>query len=394
MADAGTILRTRGRVNAGLPTPRVEDASLQRWIEAISQMAGNLASEYGVLQALRRSGLLTQTGEIVGGGETGIGIAEGPLGVPVLTVAPVPTGLTARCGIGVCALFWDNPFMTYANHGVTRVYRHTADEFNNAVEIGTSTGISYVDESPSDAVAETYWYWIRWETTGGGLGLPSESVMVQTSPDPAVVIARLTQEILNDPLARELLSPGLSVASLAVLNRISQHVAARLAAIRGIIDESLLRVADIRLTLAEDTLGTHTVDIAALEARLAGVNLGPEQNAFSEATRAEAEAARDDYGTVNLSWLAQYDADSTLNIRLVYGVFRQYQRRVNNAWVNNGEEEPTVAAISALNATVIMLGADIIANTESITLLTTQVGGLATVSGTQHAVDARDDQRG
>ena len=126
---------------------------------------------------------------------------EPPLGVPELEIAPQPTGLTVDAGINIAVLFWGNPHLAYANHGLTRIYRSTTNDFATATEIGTSTGISYVDRTPVGG--KTYYYWIAWETDEGGLGPPLSSTSTTPGPDPVDEIARISDEILNDPLTWE-----------------------------------------------------------------------------------------------------------------------------------------------------------------------------------------------
>ena len=108
-------------------------------------------------------------------------------------------------GIGVTLLWWGNPHSQYQSHGVTRVYRNIVDDFYSATEIGSPAGISYVDRAVEDNT--TYYYWIRWESDDGQLGPAVDGHGTETAVDPAKEIARLTQEILNDPLTKELLSP-------------------------------------------------------------------------------------------------------------------------------------------------------------------------------------------
>ena len=384
MVQAAEIIRRKGSVHPGLPHVTTENTSLAQWLNAASQLLGRVGAMQQAVDSLRNLGLLTSDGGLanVGGETSGIGIQEGPLGVPNLDVAPVPSGFKGEGGIGVAILFWDNPFLTYGNHAVTHVYRHTADEFNNAVEIGTSVGISYVDESPPDALDQTYFYWIRWETTDGmsGLGPPSESLEIEVDPDPAAVIARLTQEILADPLTLELLTPPAGKNTFEEAQRISDRVAARIAAVRARLLESVSETLRQTLASVQTTVGIHGADIAELEARFAGITLGPTINNFGAATRAEVELARNNYGAANPAWLASYDADDSLHIRLVYGVVQQYQNRVNAAWANVGEPTPTAAAVSRIDTATMQNAADIMTNASVITLLTGQIGGKADAS--------------
>lgn len=72
-----------------------------------------------------------------------------------------------------------------------------------------------------------------------------------------------------------------------------------------------------------------------------GFELGPAQNVFTGADRATAEAARDAYATANPSWLASYNSDTNLNIRLEFeensDAVAEYQVRndAGDAWVKN-----------------------------------------------------------
>lgn len=72
---------------------------------------------------------------------------------------------------------------------------------------------------------------------------------------------------------------------------------------------------------------------------LLGFTLGPAQNVFTGADRAAAEAARDAYAVdpANATWLPQYNADTSLNIRLEFGSTAVYQVRntAGDAWLDN-----------------------------------------------------------
>ena len=132
-------------------------------------------------------------------------VAPEPEPEPVVEIPPAPTGLTANSGIGIALLFWGNPHAQYQNHRLTRAYRNTVNDFDSATEIGTSTGISYTDTEVEDDT--TYWYWIRWESEDGQLGPPASELETMTALDPQNELERITQEILNDPLTKVLLSP-------------------------------------------------------------------------------------------------------------------------------------------------------------------------------------------
>ena len=163
----------------------------------------------------------------------------------------------------------------------------------------------------------------------------------------------------------------------------------------GKADASAVTALDARITTNANGISTHTAQITSLEARLVSTSLGPEQNEFTGTDRATAEAARDTYFADNPTKLNQYNADTNLNIRLTWGVLRVFQHRVGDgetpetfSWSDNGEVEPTAAAISTLNATVVQQGTAIETNTASITALTTTVGTKADASALASKADA------
>lgn len=69
--------------------------------------------------------------------------------------------------------------------------------------------------------------------------------------------------------------------------------------------------------------------------------LGPLQNVFTGPDRFSVESARDAYALANPSWLAQYDANRTLNIRLEYSdndagvAVYQIRNSTNDGWIDN-----------------------------------------------------------
>lgn len=72
-----------------------------------------------------------------------------------------------------------------------------------------------------------------------------------------------------------------------------------------------------------------------------GFTLGPAQNVFTGANRAAAETARDNYATANPSWLASYNGDTSLNIRLEFTensesvALYQVRNNAGDAWLDN-----------------------------------------------------------
>ena len=125
--------------------------------------------------------------------------------VPILDTPPVPTDFRVRAGIDTVVAWWENPYRFYQNHARTLVYRHTADEFDNAVYIGESYSVTYVDQDVMRDI--TYFYWIRWQSDTGVLGQPTDSFEVTTKESPSEAIDRISDEILDDPFIDALRKP-------------------------------------------------------------------------------------------------------------------------------------------------------------------------------------------
>ena len=158
---------------------------------------------------------------------------------PTPEIPPIPLGFRVSTGIETAILWWDNPFASYLNHGLTQVYRSTTNDFASAAEIGTSTSISFVDENLEGGT--TYYYWIAWESDEGRLG-PVVSDSGAAAGDPTEAIERISEEVLADPLTQELLTPiGESEAIKRLAERMLEIQAAadNIAAAAGDIAEEL-----------------------------------------------------------------------------------------------------------------------------------------------------------
>ncbi|AUR96764.1 hypothetical protein NVP1232O_30 [Vibrio phage 1.232.O._10N.261.51.E11] len=84
----------------------------------------------------------------------------------------------------------------------------------------------------------------------------------------------------------------------------------------------------------------NSVDFAGSDGG-AGFTLGPAQNVFTGSDRAAAEAARNTFLADNPSWLATYNADTSLNIRLEFTegttavAVYQVRNDAGNGWLDN-----------------------------------------------------------
>ena len=343
----------------GLPRPRVAESALQQWIDIVSQRLGGLVGE---IESMGRA--VAVQGEALA--------TEPVTGPAACLLAPTPTGLEAFGGIGIVMVTWANPLRACSNHANATIYRNTADDFASAAMVGQSQWISFIDDSVEDAT--TYYYWVTWTLTNGSVSQPSDSVEVETGIDPERFYMELLEEVDRDPFTQEILGDV----------TLPQVIAAE---IRRLAVQRTLILADLTGVLSR-TQTAQQLEIASLEARLTGTMLGPEQNVFTGADLAAAEVARDDYATANPAWLAQYDADEDINIQLRYGVVFQYQRRVSNAWVNNGQEQAQASAVTMLAVQVSDLDGQLTAFAASITTLQASLAGKANTSVVE-AVESR-----
>ena len=106
------------------------------------------------------------------------------------------------------------------------------------------------------------------------------------------------------------------------------------------------------VTQQGQSIEANAQELTAVEAAIGERVLGPMPNRFTGADQAAAEAARNAYAMANPDWLAMYDAEDDINVELLWGVVYIYQRRLNMAWVDNGEPLARAAAVSQLNADV------------------------------------------
>ena len=185
------------KVPTGLPVPRVKDAGLQRFLEAVIQRLGALDANV--------TEMIEASGGGAGGGTTTITTTTPSTNVfdaPFLDTPPKPSNVEAIAGIGIVMVSWDNPFRIYSNHGNAKVYRHTADQFDQATEIGQATWLLYPDTSAADET--TFYYWVRWVSSTDVEGPISDGVSATTASDPEDVYENLLAEINADPLTEAL----------------------------------------------------------------------------------------------------------------------------------------------------------------------------------------------
>ena len=359
----------------GLASPRVSEAALQQWIDAVSLRVGGLAGEIESMSG------------VVGVLQEDAAAGEPTTGVSACLIAPQASGVEGFGGIGVAFITWANPLRACSNFASATVYRNTVDDYITSAMVGQSEWISFLDESVTDGTV--YYYWVTWALTNGSVGPPSESVMVRTGFDPDRFHDELLADVRDDPLTRDLLSDITLPETIAAEIR-------RLAVQRSLILSDLVTLINTDVTqINTDVTRINTEQIAqqqeitSLEARLTGTMLGPVQNRFTGADRTVAETARDDYEAINpmvefdgvtQAWLDHYDAEDDLNIILEYGVVLQYQRRVSGAWADNGQEQALASAVMTLSADLTSLQGEVTAFSTMLTQLQAEITGKADAS--------------
>ena len=190
---------------------------------------------------------------------------------------PDPVGFSARGGINSVGLWWDNPFIYYANHERTLIFRGDTNNYANAIEIGFDVGISYYDTTVKPD--SEYYYWIIWKSTSGRLSNPVGPEHVRTREDPATAIIELSRIIFDDPLTKELLAPidrpSSPISAAALFSNLQTKMALD---ILGLVDSNSIKrdEAEVtareglvtRITNVEGTITAEAIKIVALESRI------------------------------------------------------------------------------------------------------------------------------
>lgn len=124
---------------------------------------------------------------------------------PSLAIPPKPANFTVSGGLANIFLTWDNAREAYSNHAYTAVFRNTADNLANAIEIAqTTSSFNYADLDVH--FGTDYYYWIRFVSTANIMGPPNSpaGTLGKVSEDPAELLERLSGEISRTQLASDL----------------------------------------------------------------------------------------------------------------------------------------------------------------------------------------------
>lgn len=197
--------------------------AMKEAIEIAKGHRGNPLDRYISMRDLIDAGIATLKGKATNGYVSGSaldptgagpGNGSGPGNQPPadLTVPNAPTGLSASKGLGMIYLTWDAA--AYSNHAHTNIYRHSEDNFANAVVITNTIGRMYADPvpfQPMDEAAEStrgYYYWITFVSEAGVESPPNSLAGTYQEPEvePEYLLNRLSSLINASHLHSDLTS--------------------------------------------------------------------------------------------------------------------------------------------------------------------------------------------
>ena len=247
----------------GLTVPRTENTELQRFCE---QIIARIQAVDGTLNTVDR-----RLGALDGG--AGQRPGDTTPGVPILATPPQPLAVQCRPGIGAVFISWANPFRQYRNHARALIYRHTADAFDQATQIGQSAFVLHIDDTVDDNT--TYYYWVRFESTASVLGLPSDSHSCTSALDPEAVYQDIADWINSSPLAAALTSKtNDATAIVEEIRRLASGIAWQAASSAKDADEAAGAVAtaltalSAKVTVEAGKITANATAITALEAAI------------------------------------------------------------------------------------------------------------------------------
>ena len=122
-----------------------------------------------------------------------------------MTIPPRPANFTAVGGLAHVHLTWDSARDAFGNYAYTAIYRHTADNLADAVQIGQTSG-SFIYSDHDVHFGVNYYYWIRFVSTAEVRGPFNSSVgtVATLLEDPAELLERLSGAITETQLFGDL----------------------------------------------------------------------------------------------------------------------------------------------------------------------------------------------
>lgn len=243
--------------------------------------------------------------DLINGGLAGAGTNGTlvPIKKGVIAPPPAPQNLTVTGSVNSIFVEWDNP--TYFGHDYTEVYSGGTDVLGDAVLLGFTPGVNYVDTiGPQQA----RYYWARFINTEGTAG-PFNSIngtRGQTGVEVEHMLEVLTGAITESQLYQDLgaridLIDGLSSVAGSVNARIQAEATARANAIldeaatrtSAILAEATARGAAItnEATIRQNADSSLASQITTITASVSGNAAAIQQEATTRANADSAEAA-------------------------------------------------------------------------------------------------------
>jgi hypothetical protein len=238
--------------------------------------------------------------DLINGGLASVGTTGTliPIKKGVIATPPAPQNLSATGSVNAIFLEWDNP--TYFGHDYTEVYSGGTNLIGDAVLLGFTPGVNYVD---TIGPQQSRYYWIRFKNTEGTAG-PFNAVggtLGQTGIEVEHMLEVLTGAVTESQLYQDLgarinLVDGPASLAGSVAARIKTEADARTAAIlaesntraTAILAEATARGAAIT---AEAT--TRQTADSSLASQITTVTASVASNAAAIQTEATARADAD-----------------------------------------------------------------------------------------------------
>jgi hypothetical protein len=222
-----------------------------------------------------------------------------PVGPPVLSTPPIPSGLLVIGRWDSIDISWMPANFQYVNHGHVLVYRNNVNDFSTAGVIATVYGPSNYNDF--EALVDTvYYYWIRFVSNTGVQGPFNSTDGTEgiLSNDPDNLLDLLAGEITGTQLHSSLLEPIETIPQLTidVINNANDIASESLTRANQIAAEGVARQQGLE---AEAIARGTAIDEAVTILQTADMNLASEIKFITSTSNA----------TFDTSELWQFDTD-------------------------------------------------------------------------------------
>lgn len=178
---------------------------------------------------------------------------------------PKPVNVVAAGGFAYITVSWDDPQFAYLAHA--EVWRSTGTVISGATRVGTTSATMFSDLPPSQSIATSYHYWVRFVSNDGTpqYGPWSDMVTSSAADDPAYVLEVLAGEIEETQLHADLnsrinLIDTDTTSPLSVAKRLADEASARVSAIST--EQTTRANADSAEVTARQALATKVTGFA------------------------------------------------------------------------------------------------------------------------------------